>query len=173
MRIPTRPEALELLHSHQCENPARVAHSLAVAELALDIARALVERGHALDLPLVEAAAILHDIRKGHPDHDRSGADLLRSLGYGPVAAVVEVHTRLGGRTPRPEEAICESEVVYIADKSYRRVNRVSIEERYSIWKNTWKDNPERLESLTRGENRAKAVRERIEKALGRGLDEV
>lgn len=173
MRIPTRPEALELLHSHQCDNAARVDHSLAVADLALAIGRTLAERGHALDLALVEAAAILHDIRKGHPDHDRSGADLLRSLGYGPVAAVVEVHTRLGGRTPHPDEPIGEAEVVYIADKSFRRTNRVSIEERYGIWRNTWKDNPARLESLTRGENRAKAVRERIEKALGRPLADV
>ncbi|GFK94227.1 Deoxyguanosinetriphosphate triphosphohydrolase-like protein [Fundidesulfovibrio magnetotacticus] len=173
MRIPNRNDSLELLQSHQCDNPQRVAHSLAVAQLAMAIGQNLNARGLALDLELIEAAAILHDIRKGHPDHDRSGAELLRALDYHSTAAVVEVHTRLGGRTPAPDEPITEAEVVYIADKSYRRTNRVSIEDRYSIWKNTWKDNPERLESLTRGENRAKAVRERIEKALGQPLQDV
>ena len=70
---------------------------------------------------------------------------MLRSLGYSRIAAIVEVHTRLGGHNPTPDEPLHEAEVVYMADKSYRRTTRVSIEERYGIWRNTWKDNPERL----------------------------
>jgi HD superfamily phosphodiesterase len=144
-----------------------------VAELAVAIGRALTAKGHVLDMARIEAAAILHDMLKGQPAHEIAGAERLRSLGYPEVAAIVEVHTRLGGRTPVPEEPISEAEVVYIADKSYRRTNRVTIEARYGVWRNTWQDNPERLRSLTNGENRAKAVRERIEQALGRPLGDI
>lgn len=173
MRIPDRADALGMLERYQGAKPDRVAHSLAVAELAVALGEHLTGQGLTLDLPLIEAAAILHDIRKGHHDHDRAGGELLRDMGYARVAAVVEVHTRLGGHVPSPDEPISEAEVVYIADKSYRRTTRVTIEERYAIWRNTWRDDPERMESLTRGENRAKTVRERIERALGRALDEI
>lgn len=77
-----------------------------------------------------------------------------RGLGYPEVAAIVEVHTRLGGRTPQPGEPISPDEVVYMADKSYRRTTRVTVEQRYAIWPNTWKDHPEKLKSLTHGERR-------------------
>jgi len=173
MSTPARAEAIATLEKHLGDKPARLAHSLKVAGLAVTLGQMLIAKGIPLNLPLIEAAAILHDICKGQPDHDRAGGELLRSLGYPEVAAIVEVHTRLGGRTPTPDEPISEAEVVYMADKSYRRVNRVSIEERYGIWRDTWKDNPERLESLTNGENRAKAVRARIEKALGLPLADV
>jgi len=173
MPIPNRDQALALLNQYQAAKPERIAHSLAVADLASTIGLRLNHNGAELDLELVESAAILHDILKGQPAHDHAGGQLLRTLGYPEVAEIIEVHTRLGGRTPAPDEPIGEAEVVYIADKSYRRTNRVSIEERYAIWKNTWKDDPKRLESLTRGENRAKTVRERIEKALGKKLEEV
>jgi len=173
MHIPSRNQAIEILEKHQSHSPERIAHSLAVAKLANAIGQDLTVKGHVLDLALIEAAAILHDMLKGQPAHDHAGAQLLRSLGYPEVAAIVEVHTRLGGRTPAPEEPIAEAEVVYIADKSYRRTNRVTIEARYAVWRETWKDNPERLRSLTNGENRAKTVRERIEKALGRPLSEL
>ena len=168
-----KERALALLHEHQGHKTERVAHSLAVAHLAVAIARLANANGCGLDQELIESAAILHDIKKGQPDHDRLGGELLRSLGHPGIAAIVEVHTRLGGRTPTPEEPVSEAEVVYIADKSYRRTNRVSIEERYGIWRNTWKDDPERLASLTTGENRAKAVRARVERVLGQALDQV
>jgi len=173
MTTPNREQALALLHQYQSGKSERIAHSLAVADLATTIGLKLNRNGAELDIELIEAAAILHDILKGQPNHDHEGGQLLRTLGYAEIAAIVEIHTRLGGRTPMPGEPISEAEVVYIADKSYRRTNRVSIEERYGIWRNTWKDNPERLESLTRGENRAKAVRDRVEDALGMTLGEI
>jgi len=173
MKIPNRRQSIDILEKYQGAKPDRLAHSMAVAELAVTLAEELNANGLQLDLPLIEAAAILHDVSKGQPDHDRAGGELLRSLGYSRIASIVEVHTRLGGHNPTPDEPLHEAEVVYMADKSYRRTNRVTIEERYGIWRNTWKDNPERLESLTRGENRAKAVRARIEKALGKPLSEI
>ena len=172
MKLPTRDEALTLLHKYQ-DSPGRIAHSLAVAQFALTIGTRLIENGVPLNPALIETAAILHDIRKGQPEHDWAGAELLSSLGYPEIAAIVGVHTRLGSRTPLPSEPLSEAEVVYIADKSHRGETRVTIEERYAIWRTNWKDDPAHMQSLAHGEIRAKAVRARIEKALGRPLAEI
>jgi len=172
MHTPSRTEALALLEKHQ-PKPERVAHSLAVAELALAIRERLDKRGVTLDKGLVESAALLHDICKGKPDHDHAAGELLRGLGYPEVAAVAEVHTRLAGRTPAEGEPISAAEVVYMADKSYRRTTRVSVEDRYAIWRKTWERDPEKLASLDNGQKRAQTVRARLEKAMGLPLDEV
>ncbi|WP_243312863.1 HD domain-containing protein [Fundidesulfovibrio agrisoli] len=172
MRTPSRTEALALLEQHQSK-PERIAHSVAVAELALAIRDRLAERGHVLDRGLVESAALLHDMCKGQPDHDRAAGELLRGLGYPEVAAVAEVHTRLAGRTPQEPEPVSAAEVVYMADKSYRRTTRVSVEDRYAIWLKTWEGNAEKLASLENGQRRAETVRARIERAMGLPLDQV
>ena len=164
---------MALLAQYQTLKPGRIEHSVAVAQFALRMGRILAENGVALHLALIEAAALLHDIRKGEPEHDRVGGDLLRSLGYPEVAAVAEVHTRLGGRVPAPGDPILEDEVVYMADKSYRGTRLVSIEERYGIWKKTWEADPEKMASLNHGEQRALTVKRRIEKAMGRKIEEV
>ncbi len=173
MNIPSRDQSLALLAEHQTLKPGRIEHSVAVAELAMRMARILAANGVRLNLALIEAAALLHDILKGVPGHDRAGGDLLRSLGYPEVAAVAEVHTRLGGRVPAQSDPILEDEVVYLADKSYRGVRLVSIEERYGIWKKTWEADPVKLASLNHGEQRALTVKTRIETIMGRTVEEV
>ena len=173
MRIPSRQGALKLLEEHQGNKPERIAHSLAVADLAVALAENLNKRGCALNVLLVEAAALLHDIAKGAPHHDRAGGDLLRSLGLPEVAAVAELHTDLDEHIPEPGEPISEAEVVFIADKSFRRSTRVSVLERYGIWKKNWEHDQERSRILNAAEERALAVLQRVEKALGQPLDEV
>lgn len=172
-KIPDRQTALGLLRKHQPGKPELAGHCVAVAGLAVALAQALNDNGLNLDVDLVEAAALLHDICKGEPSHDQAAGRLLRSMGYHEVAAVAEVHTRLGGRVPEPHEPIGEDEVVYLADKSFRRTRRVSIEDRYAIWINSWLHDPQKLESLRNGQMRAETVRARVEKALGRRLDAI
>lgn len=171
--IPGRKAALNLLREHQPEKPELAGHCVAVAGLAVALAQTLNARGLALDVELVESAALLHDICKGEPAHDLAAGRLLRSMGYHEVAAVAEVHTRLGGRIPEPHEPIGEDEVVYLADKSFRRTRRVSIEDRYAIWINSWLHDPQKLESLRHGQMRAETVRARVESALGKRLEDI
>lgn len=173
MSVPSRQDALKLLEQHQGAKPERIAHSVAVAGLAGAVAEALNARGDALNVPLVEAAALLHDICKGVPDHDRAAGDLLRSLGLPEVAAVAELHTDLGQRIPGPDDPVSAAEVVFIADKSYRRSTRVSVRERYGIWKRNWEHDHGRTQILHTAEQRALAVLERVEKALGCALEAV
>lgn len=61
--IPTREECFELIRRYRML-PHIVQHSKLVAKVALLIARKLNSHGQNLDLALVEAGALLHDITK-------------------------------------------------------------------------------------------------------------
>ncbi|GFK95893.1 Ribonuclease Y [Fundidesulfovibrio magnetotacticus] len=99
------PADVELLRA-QGMNEEDLAHSVAVAEKALEIAARVASGGTALDRVLVARGALFHDLGKTitHAiEHGRLGAELGARLGLPPeVLAVMEKHIR-GGLTP--EEA--------------------------------------------------------------------
>jgi len=109
-------------------------HSAQVARVARSIAEALRERGEAVDVGLIEAAALLHDIAKApclesHLDHATEGGRVLRELGLEAVAAIVERHVHLGDSDPRGP--VTGAEVVNYADKRVLFVRVVSLPERF------------------------------------------
>jgi putative nucleotidyltransferase with HDIG domain len=115
--------------------PHIVRHSKLVTEVALIIARKLNDSGCQLDLALVEAGALLHDITKSlsletKENHARTGGELLASLGYPAVATIVRQHIVLDPGTLHPE-AITEAELVNYADKRVKHEEVVGIEERF------------------------------------------
>jgi uncharacterized protein len=77
-----------------------VAHSLTVAEKALEISR---RTGAALDLELVGRGALFHDLGKARThamEHGKIGAEIGREVGLPePITAIMEKHIR-GGLTP-------------------------------------------------------------------------
>lgn len=83
------------------------AHARTVAALAIEISEAVRAQGHAVDLGLVEAGALLHDIGRARThgiDHASKGAAMLRDAGLPePVCRIVERHT--GGGIDAKEAA--------------------------------------------------------------------
>jgi len=90
------PKDIALLRD-QGMREADVEHCVAVAELALDIARRC---GGAMDMDLVARGALFHDlgkIRTHDIEHGRIGAEMGDALGLPPeVCAVMEKHIRGG-----------------------------------------------------------------------------
>jgi putative nucleotidyltransferase with HDIG domain len=123
--IPTRA-ACEAILIGQSVEPSVVRHSRKVAEVAHRIASALSLRGLALNLELVRAGALLHDVAKGMPEHAAAGAAILTSMGFPRVAAIVAAHTDL-----EPFASLDESAIVYLADKLVRGEETVTIDERF------------------------------------------
>ena len=112
-----------------------------------------------MNLRLVSAAAILHDVRKGDPAHALAGAALLRDLGYPEVAAVVAEHMRIS------EEAciyIDERAVVYLADKISMGSREVTLEERFDEKRRLYADNPEACETIEKNLKRAEELCEKL-----------
>lgn len=109
-------------------------HSLEVARVALYLSTELNRRGQNLDLSLVEAAALLHDLTKTEclrtkEDHAFTGSKRLKEMGYERIGEVVAEHIRLTKVTD--PFRISEEEVVNYADKRVKHDRIVSLEERF------------------------------------------
>ena len=139
------------------------AHCRAVAALADELGRALREKGAPLDADALHAAALLHDIARGEPDHAALGARRLGALGYPGIAEIVRQHHEL------ESAALDEAAVVYLADKAVRGARRVPIDERFaaSAAKCT---TPEAIEAHARRYAAARKWRDEINRLCGAEL---
>lgn len=129
MTVPGRVDAAGLLLS--LDPPAWfVRHARAVAEVAAWLAARIAAAGTAVDRPLVEAAALLHDVDKILPPsdparglpHGEGSAAWLARRGHPELARVVAAHpvTRLlGGERQRRRAPFAghEERIVAYADK--------------------------------------------------------
>lgn len=132
--IPTREECFKLMAEYGMLNHI-IGHSIEVARIALFLSMELNKRGQRIDLGLVEAASLLHDLSKTEclktkEDHAETGSRLLKVLGYERVGEVVAQHIQLSkGKDP---SLVSEEEVVNYADKRIQHDQIVSLEQRFS-----------------------------------------
>jgi len=132
--IPTRKECLRLMSQYGMLSHIKD-HSIEVTKVALYLAVELNKRGQRIDLGLVEAASLLHDLTKSEcfktkEDHARTGSQLLKGMGYARVGEVVAEHIQLS-RESNPSW-VTEEEIVNYADKRVQHVRIVSLKERFS-----------------------------------------
>jgi uncharacterized protein len=140
-RLPSREQALQLLRQSGCLNNV-IRHCEAVAEVAVEIAKACEENGLKVDLDLVETGALLHDIgrAKTHSVHHAViGAEIAKSLGLPePVILIIKRHVG-GGITAKEAKKLgwprdvyipqtLEEKIVCYADKLIEGAQRVPIE---------------------------------------------
>lgn len=126
-QVPNRNECREIWKRCNLGEDV-IKHQEAVAACALRLGRSLADKGAALDLSLLVAAALLHDIKKGERNHPQRGGEYLERLGYGSVAAAVVEHMDL---LDLEEESVSEKELLYLADKLVKGDREVGIEARF------------------------------------------
>jgi CTP:molybdopterin cytidylyltransferase MocA len=148
--------------------PAVAAHCRAVADMAVRIGEALNHAGVSLNLGLIRAAALVHDLARGEPDHARCGAKLLRDLDMPQMAAIVATHMDM---TLDEEEPISEADVVFLADKLVREDRFVGLTERFRRRLDDDRTDPQARESALRKFATARIMAERIETVIGRSLE--
>ena len=107
-------------------------HSLIVARVAVTLGEALNRKGYHLNLRLIAAGALLHDIAKTQSleeggDHVEIGQRMVLKMGYPHVAWVVGSHVDSG---PDITRTIDEATVVNYSDKRVQHDRVVSLEER-------------------------------------------
>ena len=161
--IPSVQECMELLQELKVDGRI-MEHGRAVAQLAREWAIMLNQCGCRLNLDLIQAAGLLHDLAKGNPDHARAGAEMIRERGYPAVAEIVAGHMDLG---PEAEAAIDERALLFLADKMVQGVRRVPLEERFQEKQYRFAGEPEILKHVNRRLNHAHAIKARIENLLG------
>ncbi len=136
MMVPNRDECINMLKDRGIPENI-INHSIAVADVALELGRKIKSNGEGVDLKLLEAAALLHDISKHEGiagkfeevSHGIAGAELLRRMGLAEVADVVEVHTMSAILKPGKLDT-WEKKLVYYADKRVNHDKRVTFDER-------------------------------------------
>ena len=133
MVVPTYSQCIELMERTQMP-PHIQRHSLLVARIALCLGRFLNRNHFNLDLHLLEAGGLLHDIAKARSlktgeKHHTLGAGMVKAWGYAALAPIVEEHVRLEpGWLQKP---ITESLVVNYSDKRVKHDRIVPLQERF------------------------------------------
>ena len=181
MAVPSRREAAAVLLELRPPDWF-LAHVAAVAEVAAYLAREIAARGIAVHRPLVEAAALLHDVDKLFPEddplaslgHGDAGARWLTDRGYAELARPVAAHPvrRLAEEeTYRTWSAFAsrEERIVSYADK--RAGQRLeSMRARFRDWE---RRHPAYREGLTRAWPRAERLERDVCAAAGIEPDQV
>jgi molybdenum cofactor cytidylyltransferase len=165
--IPNVDECMALLEDLLHVSEEIIRHGEAVARVANRIGTALNNAGCCMDIPLLTAAGLLHDVAKGAPDHGAAGALLLREHGFAAVAEPVATHMDITVE----EDEISAGEVIYLADKLVRGVSPVSIEERFRARMEHHGDDPVILAIIRGRMEKAQAIYKRIEYRMGSSLE--
>ena len=139
--IPSRETCLTLMDQHGML-PQIKAHSLQVARVALCLGQNLIPSHPDLDLALIEAGALLHDIAKTEciktkGNHIQVGENMVRAMGYDRVARIVALHVRLEDEyylNGKMDEAV----LVHYADKRVLHDQVVDLEERFDYLLQTY-----------------------------------
>ena len=141
MNVPSRKECMELLKKYNVPDNI-IKHSVFVSKIAVHIAKELKRAKKDIDIDLVEAGALLHDIAKYRSIlenneylHGDMAENILVKEGYPEVGRVAKMH-----RLDRAKELkTWEEKVVYYADKRVLHRKIVSLKERYNDLKKRYK----------------------------------
>ncbi len=169
--IPTSRECEVLLNTTSSMEKGLYDHSHLVARLALLMGRALSDAGCSLDLDLIFAGGLLHDIAKGTSQHAAAGGRILREMGYPRVADIAASHVDI---VLHEEGEINESEVVYLSDKMVQGDQYVAdLRPRFEAKLREFSHAPDIQENISRRLENALTIKRRVERRLNRPLEAI
>lgn len=167
--VPTEKECRALLEI--CNTPEAVqAHCKMVARVAHSLGAALTQTGLALDLELLQAAAGLHDLARGLPDHAAMGAQILRQWGFEELAPLVAQHMDLD---IAPEGSLDECRVLYLADKLVTEDRITDLDLRFQLKLDQHGHNQKAADRISGRWRTADAIRTKIESTVGLPLERI
>ncbi len=173
--IPDKEECWSIICSVLAGETAIHSHLAIVARVALTLCEAIERnqnsnnrkyQGVCLNKNLVQAAALLHDIKRKEKNHALVGSYFLKALGFFRVAEIVAQHMTLV-----PGEQITEKEIVYFADKICAG-NRVVLDyaKRFA---DKIKQIPEAKSQISQRYEATQQIQRLIESAAGQPLQKI
>ncbi len=132
--IPTEEQAKKLWDKYRLPENKRV-HVALVAQVAVSFASKIQN----VNIPLVRAAGLLHDIDKAaqklpgeqHPD---TAVRILKEEGMEEVAALVKTHPLHAILDPMITPKTWEEKCLYLADKMVK-YEILTVDERFDLWR--------------------------------------
>lgn len=132
--IPTEEQTKALWEKYHLPEGKRL-HVTLVASVAIAFARKIQN----VNIPLLRAAALLHDIDKAivknpgeqHPD---TAVRILKEEGMDEVAAVVKTHSLHAILVPSLAPKTIEEKLLYLADKMVK-YEIIGVDKRFALWR--------------------------------------
>ena len=152
MKIPTRDQCFRMMKEMEMMDHI-VVHSLQVCRVATFLTDHLNKQNGRLNLDLIQAAALLHDITKTRSfktreNHALTGGQLLAEQGYPEIGELVRQHIRLD-EYPNPV-VLAESQILNYADKRVLHDQVVSLDKRMEYILEKYGETPEHMERIHR-----------------------
>jgi hypothetical protein len=164
MTTPDETACMALLNKYHTPDHI-VLHSKVVWKVARVVADGLLRNDHPLDIALLQASCLLHDIAK-YPCivdqkgwHDVIGGEMLKEEGLPEIADIVTQHVRLKDHGQGP---IREEHVLFYADKRVVHDRVVTLQERFRYLAETYGRTEELVEKLKIMEDRTFSLERRI-----------
>jgi uncharacterized protein len=151
-QIPAEETCLKLLTRYETPDHI-ILHSKKVWDVGRLLGEALRRNQLPVDMALLRASCLLHDVGKfpcivdGTRYHDIRGEQILEEEGYPDVARIVVQHVILRSNIL---DGIKEEHIVYYADKRVVHDYIVSIEERFQYLQETYGKSKEAIQGLQR-----------------------
>ena len=149
-RIPGEESCIALLEHYKTPEHI-ILHSKKVWEVGRVLGFELIKKNLSVDMDLLRASCLLHDVGKypcildGTKYHDVRGEQILEQEGFPDVARIVVQHVILRSG---PDDPIAEEHVLFYADKRVVHDVVVSLEERFEYLETTYGKTPQAIEGL-------------------------
>ncbi len=169
---PTRQQCQSFLEEYK--TPAHVVgHCNAVAETAYKIGNALNRHGYSLDLELILAAGLIHDIARVEDEHWERGAEFMEQRGYQQEADIIRVHMHYA--VFNPVDKIDETDLICLADKLVLEDQYAGLEKRmdYILEKAKKFGRPGAREAILKKKEETKRFIGEIESIIGITFDQL
>jgi molybdenum cofactor cytidylyltransferase len=151
--------------------PNIVRHCRTAATVGVAVAEALKPHLPALDVDLVRAGCLLHDIARLFPHHATLAAALLTDLGLPRLGAVVGEHMVIDPKFPAAP-AITEAELVYLADKTVTEGEIVGLDERLARTVRKMRPSSEIAQRIAERIADGRTIAAKVGAVLGQPLEE-
>jgi len=164
LTIPDEKTCYDLLQKY-CTPNHIVRHSEKVLQVGAVLGEGLLRGCYHVDMDLIKASCLLHDIGKylciaeGGGYHDVRGEEILDREGFQSVGHIIVQHVVMRTAKNRP---VAEEHVVYYADKRVVHDEVVSLTERFLYLQRTYGKDSTELTFLASMEEEARRVEREI-----------
>ena len=145
-----------------------IRHCKGVSDAAVKIASALNDAGFSLDLELLRAAGLAHDMCRVWENHGEEAARILREEGYPEEAALIEHHMHYSFGDPKEAN---ETDILSLADRLVLEDEYAGIDRRVDYLIHKIDENPARTERLHKTKEITKTYMRALEEIIGRSID--
>lgn len=178
-RLSTRLATFDMLTENECRvlmekvqmlpGPV-IDHCRQVARVAAMLAGAVNDSGGAIDVPLIQSTARVHDVARLEENHATTGAGLLNEMGFPAMAAIVAGHMDINVPEDSPPD---EAQIVHLADKLVSGNTVVSLSQRFDAKLKKHGHDPKASEKISQRRRAAMNIQDKVEQTSGKTIQQI